>query len=61
MESFLKFRVRFLLNQFFKHVLLFYGLTVYQVTLNRWAYMIGLYVLFTDDPPLLRSSSGFTN
>ena len=47
-ESFLKFGVRFLLNQFFRDVLCFYGLMVFQVTPNGWALMIELYVLFVE-------------
>ena len=34
LELFVKFRVRFLLNQFFRDVIRFYGLVVFQVTPN---------------------------
>ena len=47
-ESFLKFRIRFSLNQFFKDVLQYYKITVFLVTPNGWAHMIGLYVLFVE-------------
>ena len=36
-ETFLKFGVCFLLHQFFKDILYFYGLMVFQVTPNVWA------------------------
>ena len=44
-ETFLKFGMRFLLHQFFRDILHFYGLTVFQATPNGWAHMIGLYIL----------------
>ena len=47
-KLFLKFGVRFSLNKFFRDILRFYGLTVFQVTPNGWAYMIGLYMLFVE-------------
>ena len=47
-EMFLKFGVRFPLHQFFRDILCFYGLTVFQVMPNRWAHMIGLYILFVE-------------
>ena len=47
-EMFLKFGVQFLLCQFFRNILHFYGLTVFPVTPNGWARMIGLYVLFME-------------
>ena len=47
-ESFLKFLVQFLWNQFFEDVLPFYRLMVLQVTPNGKAHMIELYVLFME-------------
>ena len=46
-EMFLKFGVRFPLHRFFRDILRFYELMLFQVTPNGWAYMIGLLVLFT--------------
>ena len=59
-KSFLKFGVRFSLNQFFRDILCFYGLTVFQVMPNGWAHMIGLFVLFVEwkmTPPQFPRSS----
>ena len=47
-EIFLKFEVHFPLHQCFRDILNFYGLTVFQVTPNGWAHMIGLFVLFAE-------------
>ena len=47
-KMFLKFGVHFPLHQFFRDILRFYRLTVFQVTPNGWAHMIGLFVLFVD-------------
>ena len=47
-KMFLKFGVRFLLNQFFKDILHFYRQTVFQVTPNGRAHMIGLYVMIME-------------
>ena len=45
-ETYLRFRMRFPLNLFFVVVLKHYGLTVFQITPNGWAHMIGLFGLF---------------
>ena len=61
-ETFLKFGVRFPLNQFFRDILYFYGLTVFQVAPNGWAHMIGLYILFVEQkmaPPTPEEFSWF--
>ena len=61
LETFLKFGVRFPMHRFFRDILRFYGLTVFQVTPNGWAHMIGLFVLFAEKkmaPLLLRSFRG---
>ena len=61
-KSFLKFGVRFSLNQFFRDVIYYYGLIVFQVTPNGWAYMIWLYVLFVErkmSPPTPEEFSWF--
>ena len=47
-EIYLKFGVRFALHPFFVEVLKYYGLTVFQITPNGWAHMIGLFGLFTE-------------
>ena len=63
-ESFLKFRVQFLLNRFFRDILRYYRLTVFQVTPNKWVHMIGLFVLFVEHkmgPQLLNNSLGSTS
>ena len=44
LETYLKFGVRFPLHPFFIEVLEYFGLTVFLITLNGWAYMIGLLV-----------------
>ena len=61
-ETFLKFGVHFPLHQFFRDILLFYRLTVFQVTPNGWAHMIGLFILFVErkmDPPTFKEFSWF--
>ena len=61
-EMFLKFGVRFCLHRFFKDILRFYELTVFQVMPNGWAYMIGLFILFAERkmaPPTLEEFSWF--
>ena len=47
-EAYLKFGVRFPLHFFFMEVLKHFGLTVFQVTPNGWAHMIGLFGLFVE-------------
>ena len=47
-ELYLKFGVRFPLYPFFIEVIEYFGLTVFQITPNRWAHMIGLFVLFAE-------------
>ena len=47
-ELYLKFGVRFPLHPFFVEVLKYFGLTVFQITPNGWAHMIGLFGLFAE-------------
>ena len=47
-ETFLTFGVHFPLHQFFRVILRFYGLTVFEVTPNGWAHMIRRYILFVE-------------
>ena len=47
-EFYLKFGVRFPLHPFFVEVLKYFGLTVFQITPNGWAHMIGLFGLFAE-------------
>ena len=47
-ETYLKFGVRFPLHPFFVEVLEYFGLTVFQITPNGWAQMIGLFGLFAE-------------
>ena len=47
-EAYPKCGVRFLLNLFFREILNYYSLTVFQVTPNGWAHMIGLHGLFME-------------
>ena len=47
-ERYLQFRVRFPLHPFFVEVLEYFGLTVFQITPNGWAHMIGLFGLFAE-------------
>ena len=47
-ELYLKFGVRFPLHPFFFKALKYFGLTVFQITPNEWAHMIGLFVLFAE-------------
>ena len=61
-EMLLKFEVRFPLHQFFREILHFYGLTVFQVMPNGWAHIIGLFVLFVERKmaaPTLKEFSWF--
>ena len=44
-ETYLKFGVRFPFYPFFVKVLKYFGLTLFQITPNRWAHMIGLFGL----------------
>ena len=44
-ERYLQFRVRFPSNSFFIEVLRYFSLTVFQITPNGWAHMIGLFWL----------------
>ena len=47
-ERYLQFRVRFPLNLFFVKILWYFGLTIFQITPNGWAHMIGLFDLFVE-------------
>ena len=47
-KTFLKFGVRFPLHLYFRSILNYYNLTVFQVTPNGWAHMIGLFALFVE-------------
>ena len=47
-ELYLKFGVKFPLRPFFVKVLKYFRLTIFQITLNRWAHMIGLFGLFEE-------------
>ena len=47
-ERYLQFGVRFPLYPFFIEVLKYFGLTVFQITPNEWAHMIGLFGLFAE-------------
>ena len=46
--TFLKFGVHFPLHKFFKDILCFYRLTVFQVMPSGWVHMIRLFVLFVE-------------
>ena len=48
LEAYLKFGVRFPLHPFFVEILKHFGLTVFQVTPNGSAHMIGLFSLFAE-------------
>ena len=48
LETYLKFGVRFPLHPFFMDVLKYFRFTVFQVTPNGWAHMIGLFGLFLE-------------
>ena len=57
-----QFGVRFPLNPFFIEVLRYFGLTVFQITPNGWAHMIGLFGLFTEQvmgPPTAEEFAWF--
>ena len=45
-DTYLKFGVTFTLHPFFVEVLEYFGLTVFQITPNGWAHMIGFFGLF---------------
>ena len=47
-ECYLQFGERFPLNPFFIEVLQYFGLTLFQITPNGWAHMIGLFSLFAE-------------
>ena len=47
-ECYLQFRVRLPLYPFFIKVLECFGLTIFQITPNRYAHMIGLFGLFME-------------
>ena len=47
-KLYLKFGVRFSLHPFFVEVFEYFGLTVFQITPNGWAHMIGLFGLFAE-------------
>ena len=48
LETFLKFGVRFPLHPYFRSILNYYNLFVFQVTPNGWAHMIVLFALFVE-------------
>ena len=58
-ETYLKFRVRFPLHPFFVEVLEYFGLTVFQITPNVWAHMIGLFSLFAEHEMGLPTAAEF--
>ena len=61
-KTFLKFVVWFPLHPYFVRILNHYNLTVFQITPNGWAQMIGLFVFFVErkmDPPILKEISWF--
>ena len=61
-ECYLQFGVRFPLNSFFIEVLWYFGLTVFQITPNGWAHMIGLFGLYADQgigPPTTEEFTWF--
>ena len=61
-KHYLQFRVRFPLNPFFVEVLQYFGLIVFPITPNGWAYMIGLFGLFVEQgmgPPTTEEFSWF--
>ena len=61
-ETFLKFGVRFPLHPYFIRILKYYNLTVFQLSPNGWAQMIGLFVLFAErkmEPPTPEEFSWF--
>ena len=47
-ETYLKFKVRFLVHPFFVDVLMYFELTVFQVSPNGWADMIKFFGLFVE-------------
>ena len=61
-ERYLQFEVRFPLNLFFVEALQYFGLTVFQITPNGWAYMIRLFGLFAEQgmsPPMAEEFAWF--
>ena len=61
-EHYLQFGVRFPLNPFFIEVLQYFGLTVFQIMPNGWAYRIGLFCLFAEQgigPPIAEEFAWF--
>ena len=61
-ETYFRFGVRFPLNPFFVSVLRHYGLTIFQITPNGWAHMIGLFGLFVEQglgPPTAKEFTWF--
>ena len=61
-ETFLKFGVQFPLHPYFRSILNYYNLTVFQVTPNGWAHMIRLFALFVEwkmEPPTLEEFTWF--
>ena len=63
-EVFLKFGVRYPLHLYFRSILNYYNLTMFQVTPNGWAHMIGFFILLVewkiDIPPLAEFSWFYT-
>ena len=63
-ETFLKFRVRFPLHPYFRSILNYYNLIVFQVTPNGWAHMIGFFAFFVErkmEPPTPEEFPWFYN
>ena len=61
-ETYLKFGVRFPLHIFLIEVLEYFGLTIFQITPNGWAHMIGLFGLFVEHgmgPPIATEFAWF--
>ena len=62
LKTFLNFGVRFPLHPYFVRILNHYNLTVFQLSPNGWAQMIGLFVLFAErkmEPPTPEEFSWF--
>ena len=62
LETFLKFGVRFSLHPYFVSILNHHNLTVFQLSPNGWAQMIGFFDLFAEQkmkPPTLEEFSWF--
>ena len=61
-ETYPKFEVRFPLHPFFVEVLKYFGVTLFQITPNGWAHMIGLFGLFVEHrmgPPTVTEFAWF--